>query len=135
MAWILVGQRRRRRVIAPAPDLHLFVAELGRGLGLVESLQPTVMPLVQSPRPMDGNPHHVEFVQRDPQRPDGAFEYRRICDVELILLGAHQASGLARLFATFVAEIDVRPTGESVLLVPSALAVTKQYEPKHCSPL
>src|SRR5262245_45231300 len=135
MTWIFIGQRWRWRVIAATPDLHLFLAELGGGLGLIESLQPAVMPLVQAPRPMDGNPHHVEFVEGDPQRPDGAFEYRRVGDVELIFLGAHEPSSLAGLFAAFVAEIDVRPTGESVLLVPGALAVTKQYEPKHCSPL
>ena len=67
----------------------------------------------------------------DPQRPDGALEHRRVGDVELELLGGHQPSGLARFFAAFLAEIDVGPAGEPVLLVPGALTVSQQDESKH----
>ena len=43
-------QRRRRDVVAAPPDLDLLLAVLRGGLGLVQSLQRAVVPLVQPPR-------------------------------------------------------------------------------------
>ena len=131
MLRIVGGQRRRRNVVAAPPDLHLRFAVLCRGLRLVEALQRTVVTLVQSPRPALRNPHHVHLGQRDPQRADRALEQRRVRDVEFESLGLQQPAGLDRLLATALAQIDIGPTGESILFVPGAFAVPQQYQPKH----
>ncbi len=49
MAFIIRGQRRRRDVVAAAPDLHLRIAVLFGRLDLVEALQRAVVALVQAP--------------------------------------------------------------------------------------
>jgi hypothetical protein len=52
-------------------------------------------------------------------------------DVELESLSLQQTSGFGRLFTTAIAQIDIGPTGESILFVPGALAVAQQDQPIH----
>jgi hypothetical protein len=48
---VVVGERRRRDVVGPAPEHELLVAELLARLRLVLALQGAVVPLVQPPGP------------------------------------------------------------------------------------
>ena len=73
-SWIVGLERRRRDVVAAPPDPDLVLAKFAGGLGLVEALERAVMPLVQPPRVVDGQPHEIEIVEDDPQRPDRPFE-------------------------------------------------------------
>ena len=72
--WILQLQSGGPDVVAAAPELDLLIAVLFGGLGLVQPLQRAVVPLVQSPIPMDRNPHEIHLIQHDPEGPDGALE-------------------------------------------------------------
>jgi hypothetical protein len=74
---------------------------------------------------VDRNPEQIHFVERNPHRPDGAFEDRRERDVEFHGLGSHEASGFAGFLASLDAQVDVGPAGEPVFPVPGALAVSK----------
>ena len=75
-ARIVGRERRRRHVVAAAPGEHLRVAELGRGLGLVEALQGAVVALVEAPVVAHRQPGAVHLVERVPERPDRALEHR-----------------------------------------------------------
>ena len=44
--------------VGPPPDLDLVLAVLGSGLGLVQTLEGTVVPLVQAPALVLRNPLH-----------------------------------------------------------------------------
>ena len=128
MARIVECQRRRRNVVAAAPDLHLRLAVLLDGLRLVESLQRAVVAFVEAPAALDRQPHEVHLVEHAPQRADRALEHRGEGDV------GHQAGLLdldargARFDAALVGKIDVMPSGEEILDVPGALAVTNEDE-------
>ena len=119
-------QRGRRDVVAAPPDLDLFLAVDRGGLGLVQALQGPVVPLVQAPRSVDRNPHHVELVERNPERANRALQYGCVGHVEFVLFGGHETPRVARFDAAFLAEVDVGPAGEPVLPVPRALTVSNQ---------
>ena len=127
-------ERRRGDVVAPPPDQHLLVAVLRRGLRLVQALQCPVVPLVEPPRVLHGDPHQVQLVQGDPQGADRPLEDRRERDVERESLGLEQLAGPLRLGLPLVGQVDVGPAGEQVFLVPDALAVTQQHDLGHCLP-
>ncbi len=75
---------------------------------------------------LDGQPHAVHLVERDPQRADRALEHRREGVVESDARRLQFTSGLARFLATLVGKIDVVPPGEQVGDVPLALAMTDE---------
>ncbi len=106
--------------------MHLLVTVLGRGFRLVEALQRTVVSFVQSPVANDRNPHLVHLVEDMPQSADGAFQYRRVGDVELVThLGQQFAGSYSFLIALF-GQVHVRPAREQVLEIPVALPVTAE---------
>ena len=125
------SERRRRNVVASAPDLDLRFAVCGRRFCLVETLECAVVPLVQPPRAVHGNPQEIHFVERHPERADRALEDRRVGNVELEFFRGHQSSGLLGFETAFVAQIDVGPPGESVFTIPGAFSVAKQDEAVH----
>src|SRR5262245_60346154 len=129
--WVVRGKRWRGNVVAAAPDFDLRLAVPGGNFSLVQALQRAVVPLVQPPGTVYRYPHHVELVESNPERADGAFQHRGVGDIEFILLGRHQTPGLAGLNAPYIAEIDVGPPREPVFPVPDTFTVTKQDEPVH----
>src|SRR5438105_4501049 len=114
--------RRRRDVITAAPDFRLRLAVLGRGLGLVQPLQRAIVTFVQPPALLLGNPHRIEYGQRDPQRADRTLQHRRVRDVEDVSAFAEKTASLFRLGDAALGEIDVGPAGEPVFFVPGTLA-------------
>src|SRR5664280_2004083 len=122
-----VEGRRRDRVAAP-PLEELLVAVLLRRLLLVEALERAVVPLVQAPRALDGNPELVELLEDDLRREDRARQERGVETVEAESLCLEQSSGGVRLLDAFRREADVHPSGEAVLEVPRALAVADEDE-------
>src|ERR1043166_7353248 len=128
MPRVFRRKRRRRDVVAPAPDFHLRLAMLRGCFGLVQPLEPAVMPLIEAPRFVNWDPEQVHFVHCDPQRPDGALQYRRMRDVELETFGRHETASFARFRASLFGEIDVGPAGETIFFVPDTFAVTEQDE-------
>mmetsp|Transcript_47999 Transcript_47999/g.148387 ORF Transcript_47999/g.148387 Transcript_47999/m.148387 type:complete len:244 (-) Transcript_47999:190-921(-) len=81
LAVLLDG--RRRHVEAAAPDLDLLRAVLLHGLLLVEAGEPSVHPLVQAPRLVDGHVQLVGLLQGVVAGLDRTLEDRREADVEL----------------------------------------------------
>jgi len=75
---ITFRERGRGDIEGTPPDLDLRFAVAGSRLRLVQSLQRPVMPLVQAPRTVDGNPHPIHLLQRGPQR----LNARRSTDVK-----------------------------------------------------
>ncbi len=63
---------RRRGVEAAAPDLHLLLAVLLGGFGLVEPGQPAIVPLVEAPVLGLGDPQPPAGLEREVQRLDRA---------------------------------------------------------------
>jgi hypothetical protein len=118
----------RRNVVAAAPDLHLLLAVLGRGLGLVEALQGAVVALVEAPALVHRNPGLIELGEHHLLSVDRALEHRGVGDVELIALVAQQLAGGDGLVAARFGDVDVDPAGEAVFEVPLALAMTQQNE-------
>ncbi len=125
---VIRGQRRRRDVVAATPDLHLLGTVPGDRLRLVESLQRAVVALVEAPAALHRQPHHVELVERDPQRADRTLQHRREREVERDALGLEQSPGLFRLLEALRGQVHVDPAREQVLEVPDALAVAQQYQ-------
>src|SRR5437762_2729933 len=126
VARIVARERRRRNVVAAAPDLHLILAVAGGGLGLVEPLQRSVVTLVQPPAPLDRHPHAMHLLVHRPERADRALQYRGEGDVRGDTRAEQLAARLAGLGESGVREIHIGPAGEQVFQVPGALAVTDQ---------
>ena len=82
---------------------------------------------------LDGNPHQVQLVQRDPERADRPLQDRGERDVECKSLGLEQLTGLFGLGLALVGQIDISPAGEEVFLVPDALAMTQEDKLDHRS--
>ncbi len=124
MTLIVDVESRGRDVVAPPPleDLVLAVA-FGR-LFLVESLQGPVVTLIESPVTLDGDPVQPHLFERDVGRVDCPQLEGGVDDVEIESGLLEQASRRARLFYPLIGEPHIRPSGESVLQVPGALAVT-----------
>ncbi|SHW84462.1 Uncharacterised protein [Mycobacteroides abscessus subsp. abscessus] len=123
--------RGRRGVVAAAPRHELVLAVLGQGLGLVEALQRTVVPLVEPPIAVHGNPVPVGGVQRQIGGGDRPAQQRRVEHVRQHTLLDQQLPAANGFGPALVSEVDVDPTGEQVLLVPLALAVTQQDQGRH----
>ena len=119
---------RRRNVVTTPPHLHLFGAEaLGRLL-LVETLQRSVVALVESPVPLHRQPHHVHRLEREMAGQYRACLHRRVGDIEPEAFVHHRQPGRRRFTTTLVGQVDVVPTGEQIESIPFALAVAKQHQ-------
>jgi hypothetical protein len=128
MLWFVGRERRRRDVVASPPDLHLLRAVALDGLCLVEPLQRPVVTLIQPPAALDGQPHLVELVERDPERADRALENRRERLVEGDAFVPEKSPGLPRFEQALRRQVDVDPSREKVLEIPGALPVPQQYQ-------
>ena len=128
VARVVGVERRRRDVVAAAPDLHLRLAVARHGLGLVESLQRAVVAFVEPPAALHRDPHPVHGVEHDPEGADGALEHRGVGDVHRDAGGEQFAAGARGLRAALFREVDIGPAREQVIDVPDALAMTDEDE-------
>lgn len=119
---------RRADIEGAAPDEHLFVAVLRGGIGLVETLQRTVVALVELPRFDDGQPLAVHLTEHDVEGVDRALEARGVADVKVETRLFEGVAACRRLFAARVGEFDIGPAGEQVELVPLGFSVTDKDE-------
>jgi hypothetical protein len=101
-----------------------FGAELLRGLGLVESLQLAVVPLVQRGAALDRQVSLPDHPQDDVERLDGALQLRRVGAVEAY--AAQRLAGALSLAAAGLGQRNVDPAGEAVLQIPLRFAVPYQ---------
>ena len=122
---VVERQGRRSNVVAAAPHVGLFKPVALDRLGLVQALQRAVVPLVETPAPMDGNPHQVHLFENQPQGLDSPREHRGIGEVEGVPFLLEHAAGLDRFLDALVGEANVGPASKAVLFVPDALAVSQ----------
>src|SRR5690606_19362190 len=94
-----------------------------RGLGLVETGQSAVVPLVEPPVLGLGNPQPPAGLQREVQRLDRAGLQRGEGASRQEAGFRQQFTCGARFGYALLGQVDVPPAGEAVLEVPLALAV------------
>jgi hypothetical protein len=126
MSWIFLFEGGRTDVVASPPQLDLRLAELLGRLGFVQPLQGAVMPLVQSPIPVDGNPHQFHLVEQQPQGPYRTLQYGSERDVKRKPVLFQATAGILPLFSAAIGQVNVRPTGKEVFLVPNAFPVSQE---------
>ena len=128
VALVVFLQCGRAHIEAAAPDLHLVFAVLGGGFRLVQTLQGTVMALVQAPSLVHGQPFAVHCAQDVVQGVDGALQVRGVANVEIEAGLGQGAAAIGCFLAAGVGKVHIHPTGEEVQLVPFALAVANENE-------
>src|SRR6056297_816878 len=116
---------------APAPFMHLLLADLLALLVLVLSLKGTVVPLVQSPVPLHPHPQKIKLVEHGPERPDRAFLDGGEAEIERYAFGFYQPCRPPGLFDAMIGQIDIRPSGETVVAIPDAMSMAKKNEGRH----
>ena len=79
---VIERERWRRDRVAAPPLEELLVTVLLRRLLLVEALERAVVPLVETPRALDGQPELVDLLEDDLERQDRALEKRRVAAIE-----------------------------------------------------
>ena len=89
------------------------------------------MALIEPPAAYFRNPHEVQFVEDDPQRPDSSLQDRRIRDVKCESALSQKSSSLVGFGYTLFGKIDVGPPGKSVLPVPGTFPMPQQHDFVH----
>ena len=117
---------RRRGVVAATPQHELFVTVLVAGGGLVQSLQRTVVALVQTPAAAHRNPVAIATVEGKIGGVDGAAQQRGVEHRRQQPLRGQQLCCFPGLGLALLVDVDVHPPGEQILRVPFALAVAEQ---------
>src|SRR5436190_12908434 len=84
---------------------------------------------------MHRDPHQVHLILHHPQRTDGALQDRSVGYIEHVSFPLQHLPAFARLLTAFFRQIDIRPAGEAILLVPITLAVADQYQLSHAQSL
>jgi hypothetical protein len=77
----VVAEHGRTHVVRATPQLELLRTVRGERLGLVESLERTVVALVESPRALDVDPEPVGDLEREVGGLDRARQDRGVEDV------------------------------------------------------
>ena len=121
----------RSHVEAAAPDEHLLVTVLLGGLGLVQTLKHSVMLLVEPPGLLYRDPVEIHSVEDVVEGLDGSLKVRGVGHLEGDSGLFEGLSGVEGFLYALLAEVNVGPSCEPVLLVPLALAVTDKYYSFH----
>ena len=86
------------------------------------------MAFIQAPIPVDWDPHQAQFVQGDPQSPNGARQHGGEGDVEGTSVFLQSMAGGQGLCSALSGKIHIGPAGKAVLSVPEALPMAKEDE-------
>ena len=121
----------RSHVEAAAPDEHLLVTVLLGGLGLVQTLKHSVMLLVEPPGLLYRDPVEIHSVEDVVEGLDGSLEVGCVGHFEGDSGLFEGLSGVEGFLNALLAEVNVGPACEPVLLVPLAFAVTDKYYSFH----
>jgi hypothetical protein len=119
---------RWRDIVTTTPDKNLVLAVLVDSLLLVQSLQSTVMPLIQQPRLLHRNPHETSLFQHLPQRTNRTLQKRRVSNINLNAFLGNKLTCFFHFFDTLGAERAIVPSSELVFQIPSTLTVAYQNE-------
>lgn len=131
IARVVRFECRRADIEGAAPDEHLLVAVLRCGIGLVETLQRSVVALVELPGFDDGQPLAIHLAEHDVEGVNCALETRGIAGVEVEARFFEGSTACCGFFAARVGEFYVGPAGEQVEFVPLGFSVTDK-DKLHC---
>lgn len=132
--WVFCGspsshhKQPKIRTVRASPHQDLFLSVLVDGLLLVQTLQGSVMTLIELPTLGDGNPHETSLFQYVPKGANGALQERRESDVNVDFFGLEQLSRFLDFFMSLGTQRTVVPPGEFVFQVPCRFSVTHQNE-------
>ena len=124
---VVVIQRGRRNVVGTTPRHELLVAVFLADLGLILTLQSTVVTLVQTPGALDGNPQAVCSIQCKVCGVDCATLQGGVNNIGEDVALCQQLAATLSLSAALIGQVNVHPTGEQVLFIPLGLAVAQEY--------
>ena len=96
------------------------------GLGLVKTLEGTVVALVKSPRLMVRDPKAAHLLSNCVVGLDGTLQDGSVGEIELVSVFLQELTGLLGLLNTSGGEVDIMPSREPVLEVPGGLSVTEE---------
>jgi hypothetical protein len=135
IAQIVTGMPRifhlksgRPDVVATPPQIDLSFAILLRCFRFIQPLQGPIMPLIQAPIFVDGNPHEFHLIKHNPQGPNGTLQNRGERHVKHNPMFLQNSSGISYLFFAAIEQIDICPTGKEVLLIPLTLPMPQQNQ-------
>jgi hypothetical protein len=114
MAFIIKLEHGRWYVIATTPDMHLVIAVLGGSFTFVQTLQGTVMALIEPPVANHRNPHSIHLVEHQPQGTYRTLEDGCVRDIELVAKFGKKLSGSNRFVGAFFGQVDVCPARKQV---------------------
>ena len=117
---------RRGDVVAAAPHQDLVLPVLVDGLLLVESLESSVVALVDLPRLDGGDPHAVRLFQDVPQGSDGPLLQGGEGDIGLDVRLLDELSALLGLDVAGLAQRAIVPAGELIREIPRRFSVSDQ---------
>lgn len=126
VSFIVYFQRRRRYIVATSPLEDLLFTVFSGSLGLVESLEGTVVSLIEAPVLVMRDPVQVQLIGDGVVSLDGALQHTSVSDIELEALLFQHLAGFDCLLNSLFRERDVVPTCEAVLSVPSGLSVSHE---------
>lgn len=131
MSFVISAKLWRWDVIRSSPLQYLRFTVFGGGFGLVESLKSTIVPLVQSPVLVVGNPGQIELVGDCVVCLDGSLENGAIANIEMETLFSEEGSSFNGLADSVFGERNIMPSSESVLAIPGRLSVSDEDNSMH----
>lgn len=118
--------RGRGDIVTTTPDEDLVLTVFVYRFLFVQTLQGTVVTLVELPGLEGWDPHETSLFQNVPQGTNRALQERRVSYRDLDSFLLDELTGFNDLFVALGAEGTVIPAREFILQVPSGFAVTDQ---------
>ncbi len=128
VALVIFGQLWWCYREAATPLFNLLVTVFLCGFCFVQTLQRTVVTLVQFPGLLNRQPGLIQFIQHVPQGVDGTFQHGGISKVEAEAFVFQQFARCFRFANAFLGQVNIIPTGKAVFVVPLAFAMTNQNQ-------
>mmetsp|Transcript_25048 Transcript_25048/g.42669 ORF Transcript_25048/g.42669 Transcript_25048/m.42669 type:complete len:218 (-) Transcript_25048:38-691(-) len=120
--------RRRRDIIRTSPYQYLVLSVLVDRFLLIETLQSTIMTLVEFPCVVCRKPHEIRLFQHMPQSTNSTLQQRRKGNIGLDTLGSNQLASFNNFFRSPRRQRTIIPTSKLVLQVPSGFTMSYQHQ-------
>mmetsp|Transcript_28918 Transcript_28918/g.93210 ORF Transcript_28918/g.93210 Transcript_28918/m.93210 type:complete len:316 (-) Transcript_28918:193-1140(-) len=126
--WAVRRHGRRRGVVGASPEVHLLTAMLLHSFFLVQSLESSIVALVESPVLVHRDPKEAEVFQYEQASLDGALKKGGEHDVEAKSFALKAVACSLGLVDSSLSEGNIHPSCEAVLLVPLRLPMSNEHQ-------
>mmetsp|Transcript_21635 Transcript_21635/g.33039 ORF Transcript_21635/g.33039 Transcript_21635/m.33039 type:complete len:362 (+) Transcript_21635:192-1277(+) len=129
VAWVMIAcsiNCWRWDIVRTPPDENLILSITIDCLLLVQSLERTVVALVEFPSLVHRNPHKIRLFQHVPEGTNSSLQQRSVRDIQLDSFCCNKFSGFCYFLVTFWGKWHVNPTSEFVFQVPSRFSMPYQ---------